>query len=212
MAKKFLIMTYFPELLGKIEMVLFWSIFSYFLGAIPFGLLLVKLMGFGNLKEIGSGNIGATNVLRTGSKKAALLTLIFDFGKGLISVILARYASGEAASQAAALMCVIGHCYPVWLRFNGGKGVATLLGVLLALHWPLALFFSLAWVLTALFFRISSLSALIATALLPLTCLLTNEKNMLALSLILSAIIFWRHKDNIKRLFSLQESKIGEDL
>ncbi len=116
--------------------LMLWAIFGYGIGSIPFGLVLARVMGLGNLREIGSGNIGATNVLRTGNKKAAALTLLLDAGKGAFVVLIAKLLANPDAVQLAALMAMIGHCYPVWLRFKGGKGVATFLGIMLALAWP----------------------------------------------------------------------------
>ncbi|MGB1065815.1 MAG: glycerol-3-phosphate acyltransferase, partial [Paracoccaceae bacterium] len=126
-----------PDLSANLNEIIFWIGLSYFIGSIPFGLLLAKAMGLGNLRNIGSGNIGATNVLRTGNKKAAALTLGLDAAKGAFAVALALSYSGEASAQIAAISAVLGHCYPVWMRFQGGKGVATLLGVYFALFWPL---------------------------------------------------------------------------
>ena len=139
-----------------------WAALGYLLGSIPFGMVLTKLMGLGNLRDIGSGNIGATNVLRTGSKKAAAATLILDGGKGAVAVLIARAFAGEDAAQIAGVAAFIGHCYPVWLGFKGGKGVATFLGLLLALSWPVGLACCATWLAAAAVTRISSLSALFA--------------------------------------------------
>ncbi|WP_300397277.1 glycerol-3-phosphate 1-O-acyltransferase PlsY, partial [uncultured Sphingobium sp.] len=137
-------------------------VLGYLLGSIPFGLLLTRVTGAGDLRQIGSGNIGATNVLRTGNKKAAALTLLLDGAKGAVAVLLARAFAGEDAAQAAALGAMIGHCYPIWLGFRGGKGVATFLGLMLALAWPVGLACCVVWLITAAVSRISSLSALAA--------------------------------------------------
>ena len=144
--------------------LILWAILGYLLGSIPFGMVLARVMGLGNLRDIGSGNIGATNVLRTGSKLAAALTLILDGGKGAVAVLLARSAAGEDAAQIAGLAAMIGHCYPVWLRFAGGKGVATFLGIVLALAWPVGIGACLAWLAGALTTRISSMGALVSSA------------------------------------------------
>ena len=164
-------MMFFPDITGAQGALIFWAIAGYGLGSIPFGMVLARLMGLGNLRDIGSGSIGATNVLRTGSKTAAALTLLLDGGKGIIAVALAQMTAGEAAAQIAALFAMLGHCYPVWLRFRGGKGVATLLGVVLALYLPLGVACCATWLVVAALRRISSLSALVAVASLPLWCM-----------------------------------------
>jgi len=138
-------------------------LFAYLIGSIPFGIIISKIMGLGNLRNIGSGNIGATNVLRTGNKLAAILTLIFDLLKGAISVIITYYIFNDTTAQIAALSSFLGHCFPIWLKFKGGKGVATFIGISLALYWPAGILICLTWVLTAFLSRISSLSALISS-------------------------------------------------
>ncbi|CAG0910702.1 unnamed protein product, partial [Cyprideis torosa] len=125
-----------PQILNDPTTLLLWAVIGYVLGSIPFGPLITRVLGLGDLRQIGSGNIGATNVLRTGSKKAAFLTLLLDGGKGAVAVLLARALAGEDAAQLAGLMAMLGHCFPIWLRFRGGKGVATFLGILIALAWP----------------------------------------------------------------------------
>ncbi|MEK9977783.1 MAG: glycerol-3-phosphate 1-O-acyltransferase PlsY, partial [Paracoccaceae bacterium] len=157
-------MTIFPQLDLSSGGFLIWILVGYGLGSVPFGLILARLMGLGNLRSIGSGNIGATNVLRTGNKIAAALTLLFDGGKGAIAVLIARSLSGEFAAQFTALAAMLGHCYPVWIKFRGGKGVATFLGVMLALSPLIGVACCATWLLTAFLKRISSLSALLATA------------------------------------------------
>ena len=182
---------------------------SYLLGSVPFGMLVARIMGLGNLRNIGSGNIGATNVLRTGSKAAAALTLILDGGKGAVAVLLARSLVGEDAAQLAGLMAFLGHCFPVWLGFQGGKGVATFLGLLLALYWPVGIACCATWLICALVFRISSLSALVSAATSPVWLYAFGQAGMVALALALTLVIFWRHKANISRLRQGAEPKIG---
>jgi glycerol-3-phosphate acyltransferase PlsY len=191
-------------------MLLLWAVLGYLLGSIPFGIVITRAMGLGNLREIGSGNIGTTNVLRTGSKGAALATLVLDGAKGAVAALLARAMAGEDAAQIAGLMAFAGHCFPVWLGFRGGKGVATFLGLLLALAWPVGIAACATWLVTALIARISSLSALMAAALAPVWIMVLGHGEMLILSLILGGIIFWRHKDNIARLRAGTEPKIGK--
>ncbi len=186
-----------------------WAAIGYFLGSIPFGLVLARVMGLGNLREIGSGNIGATNVLRTGNRTAAALTLLLDGGKGAAAVLLARAFAGEDAAQLAGLMAFLGHCYPVWLRFAGGKGVATFLGLLLALAWPVGIAACLTWLVAAALTRISSLSALVAALAAPLWMLVLGRSGAVLLAIALAALILWRHRGNIARLLSGTEPKIG---
>jgi glycerol-3-phosphate acyltransferase PlsY len=191
-------------------LLLFWAAFGYLLGSVPFGMVLARIMGLGNLREIGSGNIGATNVLRTGSKTAAALTLIFDAGKGAVAVLLARAFAGEDAAQLVALTAMLGHCYPVWLRFDGGKGVATFLGLMWALAWPVGLGCCIAWLIGAAISRISSMGALVAAlASAPLMWVL-GAHDMVVLGPVLTVLIFWRHRANIGRIMSGTEPKIGQ--
>lgn len=199
-----------PELTSTIGILGLWMVLGYLLGSIPFGMVLARVMGLGNLREIGSGNIGATNVLRTGSKKAAAATLILDGGKGAVAVLLARTLAGEDAAQLAGLMAFIGHCFPVWLGFKGGKGVATFLGLLLALFWPAGLAACATWLATAILSRISSLSALVAALLGPVWMALLGAPEGAALAAVLAALIFWRHGANIARLRQGTEPKIGK--
>jgi glycerol-3-phosphate acyltransferase PlsY len=190
--------------------LLLWAVIGYLLGSIPFGMVLARLMGLGNLREIGSGNIGATNVLRTGNKTAAALTLLLDGGKGAVAVLLARAVAGEDAAQLAGLMAFLGHCYPVWLRFEGGKGVATFLGLLLALAWPVGIAACLTWLATAVVTRISSLSALVAAVAAPLWMLILGQGGAVVLAISLAALILWRHRGNISRILNGTEPKIGK--
>lgn len=186
-----------------------WAVLGYLLGSIPFGLILSRAMGLGNLRTIGSGNIGATNVLRTGSKKAAALTLLLDGGKGALAVLLARAFVGEDAAQIAALFAFLGHCYPVWLGFAGGKGVATLLGILLALAWPVGLAACLTWALVAALSRTSSLAALVAAGSSTAWMLLFDHGSAFFLGVALTCLIYWRHRANIARLRAGTEPRIG---
>ena len=149
-----------PPIDNSTSELLQWAVVGYLMGSIPFGLLLAKVMGLGNLREIGSGNIGATNVLRTGNKAAAALTLLFDAAKGAMAVLIARAYAGEDAAQIAALFAFLGHCFPIWLGFKGGKGVATFLGLWLALDWRVGVACCLSWLVAAAIWRISSVGAL----------------------------------------------------
>ena len=183
---------------------------AYLLGSIPFGVLITKMMGLGDLRAIGSGNIGATNVLRTGNKGAAAATLILDGGKGAVAVLLARALVGPDAAQLAGLAAFLGHLYPVWLRFKGGKGVATFLGTMLALAWPVGLLCCATWLVVAITSRYSSLSALVAAATSVLWMQLTGNSRMILLGMILTALVYLRHWANIKRLRAGTEPKIGK--
>ena len=197
------------ELTSATALLVFWAVAGYFLGAIPFGIVTARALGLGDLRQIGSGNIGATNVLRTGSKLGAAFTLIGDAGKAGAAVLLARALAAEDAAQIAGFAAFLGHCYPIWLKFKGGKGVATFFGLLFALAWPIGLAAGATWLATAAIFRYSSLAALMTAALTPLWALLFDHTALFSLSLCLASIIFWRHKDNIQRLIRSQESKIG---
>jgi glycerol-3-phosphate acyltransferase PlsY len=184
-------------------------VIGYLLGSIPFGLIFAWLAGAGDVRKIGSGNIGATNVLRTGKRWAAVLTLVFDGGKGAAAVLVAHALYGDVAAAFAGLGAFLGHLFPVWLRFKGGKGVATFLGVTLALAWPAGLLVAATWLVAAAIWRISSLSALIAAALAPLYMLyLAGPVNALLISL-LALLIFVMHRQNIARLSRGEEPRIG---
>ncbi len=199
-----------PDLETSQSLLILWAVIGYLLGSIPFGMVLAKAMNLGNLREIGSGNIGATNVLRTGSKGAAAATLLLDGAKGAVAVLLARAISGEDAAQLAALMAFLGHCYPVWLGFKGGKGVATFLGLMLALAWPVGLACCLTWLVTALIVRISSFAAIVAAASSTIWMFFLGQGEMVVLGFVLMLLIFWRHRANIARLKAGTEPKIGQ--
>lgn len=182
---------------------------GYLLGSIPFGLLLARLAGLGDLRQIGSGNIGATNVLRAGSKGLAALTLLLDAAKGTAAVLIAANW-GENAAMLAGLGAFLGHLFPVWLGFRGGKGVATYIGVLLGLYWPAAAAFCAMWLIVALVTRYSSLAALVASGTAVLMLALTGQSLLAALFLPLTALLYIRHAANIGRLARGEEARIGE--
>lgn len=182
---------------------------AYLLGSVPFGIVMARVFGLGDLRKIGSGNIGATNVLRTGHKPAAALTLILDAGKGAVAVLAARAAFGPDAAQVAGFAAFLGHCFPVYLGFRGGKGVATFLGTLIALAWPIGLAACALWAATAAVTRISSLSALVAAGLAPVCAILLGRADLVALAIALAALVFHRHGDNIRRLRAGTEPRIG---
>jgi len=181
---------------------------GYFVGSIPFGVIMTRLFGLGDLRQVGSGNIGATNVLRTGNKLAAGLTLLGDGLKGTVAVLLAA-RWGLDTAVIAGLGAFLGHCFPVWLKFRGGKGVATYLGILLGLHWPSMILATLVWLTTAAISRYSSLSALIASAATPLILYAWGHVQFAELFLLLTIILWFRHKSNIQRLISGTEGRIG---
>lgn len=202
------------------------AIIGYLLGSIPFGLILTKLAGHGDIRAIGSGNIGATNVLRTGNKKLAALTLLLDMAKGAVAAYIWPLVYNLSADNfhdsfpnnlffilfmTAGFFALIGHMFPVWLKFKGGKGVATGLGVLLALYWPVGLLTAATWIITAFLFRISSLAAIIAAALAPVYALfLANISPFPWFCLACSILIIGKHHTNIRRLIKGEEPKIGK--
>jgi glycerol-3-phosphate acyltransferase PlsY len=198
-----------PDVTSPALILLLVALASYLLGSIPFGLVITRALGLGDLRQIGSGNIGATNVLRTGNRAAAAATLGLDAAKGAVAVLLARALVGPDAAQVAALFAFLGHLFPVWLQFRGGKGVATFLGTLLALAWPVGLAACATWAATAAISRISSLSALVAAGLAPVWLLVFGRGQMLALVVILAALVFLRHGANIARLRAGTEPRIG---
>jgi len=186
------------------------AVLAYILGSIPFGLVMARLFGLGDIRDIGSGNIGATNVLRTGNKPAAFLTLVFDAGKGAAAVLIAREVFGEGAAGFAGLFAVVGHLFPIVLKFKGGKGVATFLGTLLALSFPAGLAACATWLVVAIISRISSLSAIGAAALAPAFVFYFYHMHGAILVGILSIIVIAKHHQNISRLMKGEEPKIGK--
>ena len=183
-------------------------VLSYLLGSIPFGVILTRLGGAGDLRTIGSGNIGATNVLRTGRKGLAAATLLLDMAKGAVAVLLvAHLFPGNALLAAAGAF--IGHCYPVWLRFKGGKGVATLMGIVVALHWPLGLVYAVVWLGLLAGLRISSVAGMAAALSAPFAAALFGRFDLVLLLLALALIVLWKHRENVDRLFSGTEPRIG---
>ena len=194
-------------------------LFGYFIGSIPFGLILTKLSGLGDIRNIGSGNIGATNVLRTGNKKIALLTLILDGGKGALAIfitslffnffLIRSFIDLELLQSLVAVGAVIGHCFPVWLRFRGGKGVATGFGLIITLNIFVGLAALLIWIITTKIFKISSMSALLAYLLIPILMFFNPTENyFLIASLMISSICWFQHRENIRRLINGSEPKI----
>jgi len=183
---------------------------GYLLGSIPFGLILTRLAGTKDLRSIGSGSIGATNVLRTGSKALAVGTLLGDALKGTLAVVIAGYYGGPNAAMLAGLGAFLGHLYPVWLKFKGGKGIATYIGVLIGLFWPAAIVFCVIWLATAFTTRYSSLSALIAAFVTPLFLWWFGHPALASLFVVLTLLSFYAHRENIKRLQAGTESKIGQ--
>lgn len=183
---------------------------GYLLGSVPFGLLLTKAAGMGDIRSIGSGNIGATNVLRTGNKKLAAATLLLDAFKGTIAVLLAQALFGEGGAIIAGVAAFLGHLFPVWLGFKGGKGVATYLGVLLGLMPVMVLVFAFVWLAMAKLSRYSSLSALTATLVIPVVLWILGKPEMALAMAVLTVITWWKHKPNIERLILGTESRIGD--
>jgi glycerol-3-phosphate acyltransferase PlsY len=197
--------------------------FGYLLGSIPFGLILTKLVVKKDVRDIGSGNIGATNVLRTGNKPLAAATLLLDGGKGAVAFLILTAAAGPVAGLIAGFGAMLGHCYPVWLKFKGGKGVATYFGLLWAIYWVFGVLFAVVWILIAILTRYSSLSALTAslcvtisslvfmrhTEVLDQTVIVVNNTPYIVFLFPATLLIFWKHKDNIIRLSKGTESKIG---
>lgn len=183
---------------------------GYLLGSIPFGMILTRLAGTQDLRTIGSGNIGATNVLRTGRKGLAAATLLLDALKGTAAVVISGYIAGPNAAMVAGLGAFVGHLFPVWLKFKGGKGVAVYIGILLGLFWPGAVVFCLLWLATAFTTRYSSLSALVAAFITPLFLWWFGHLALASLFAVLTLLLFYMHRENIKRLQSGKEGRIGE--
>lgn len=183
-------------------------VFGYLLGSIPFGLLLTHAAGLGDVRKIGSGNIGATNVLRTGNKGLAAATLLLDALKGTAAVLISGHFAPELALWAG-LGAFLGHLFPAWLGFKGGKGVATYLGVLIGLAWQVALIFAVVWLVMAFLFRYSSLAALTAAIVVPIALYFLSTPQIAALFVVMSIIVFIKHRENISRLLAGTEGKIG---
>ena len=199
-----------PIIENTVFILTLWAVIGYLLGSIPFGMVVARVMNLGNLREIGSGNIGATNVLRTGNKSAAALTLILDAAKGAVALLLARYLAGEDAAQLAAVMAMVGHCFPVWLKFNGGKGVATFLGIMLAYSLPIGAACCAAWLIGAFGWRISSMGALVSAAASTFFLVFMGAGTALMMGVFLTLLIFFRHRENIQRIRAGTEPKIGK--
>jgi glycerol-3-phosphate acyltransferase PlsY len=200
-----------PEpIVSQMPMAVFFGVllFGYLLGSIPFGLILTRMAGMGDVRRIGSGNIGATNVLRTGNRKLAAATLLGDALKGTLAVVIARQFGPEAA-MVAGFGAFVGHLFPVWLKFRGGKGVATYVGVLLGLAPAMVLVFAFAWIATAWLTRYSSLAALIAAVVIPIVFLIRGDIRLTELFVVMSLITALKHRANISRLLSGTESRIG---
>jgi len=182
---------------------------GYLIGSVPFGLLLTRLAGLGDVRSIGSHNIGATNVLRTGRRDLAAYTLLLDALKGMVAVLIAAAIWGAVPAAAAGIGAFLGHVFPAWIGFKGGKGVATFLGVSLGLYWPAALVFAAVWIGIAVLFRFSSLAALTASVTVPLVMLIAGYEEWALMTLILTVILYLRHFGNIRRLLAGTESRIG---
>ena len=188
--------------------MLFALALGYLFGSIPFGLVLTRLAGKGDIREIGSGNIGATNVLRTGSKPLAALTLVLDCLKATVAVLLAQLLFGRDTGAAAAAGAFIGHLYPIWLKFRGGKGAATLLGILIALLWPAALIYAALWIILLLTFRISSVAGMSAAISAPIAAFVLHS-TYFPMLLGFAVLVLWKHRENINRLIRGTEPRIG---
>jgi len=191
------------------------AIGGYLLGSVPFGLVITKAAGLGDIRSIGSGNIGATNVLRTGRKDLALATLLLDAGKAGIALLIARWLTDGMHEQTlieltAGTAAFVGHCFPVWLKFKGGKGVATFFGLLFAGYWPLAMLAGVTWLAIATIFRYSSLAALVAVAITPIAALVAGVPEHAAFTAGIAILIFWLHRANIARLRAGTEPRIGD--
>ncbi len=195
-----------PHWLGLISL---WFGLGYLCGSVPFGILVARIFGLGNLREIGSGNIGATNVLRTGSKPAAAATLLLDALKGTLPVLAAMHMSGTDMAIAAGFGAFVGHILPIWLNFKGGKGVATYVGVLLGFGWPLLAVFAVVWLTLAVSLRYSSLAALVASLAVPAYALYAGDGKLALALLAMTVIVYLTHRQNITRLLTGKETRIG---
>ena len=186
-------------------------VLGYLCGSVPFGLLLTRAAGLGDIRQIGSGNIGATNVLRTGNRWVAAATLVLDAAKAALPILVARYYWGENAAMLAAIGAFLGHCFPAWLNFKGGKGVAVMIGSLLALFWPLGLIFCAVWLLIAFAQKMSSLAALTATATAPIFAFVLVNEWLAGAVAVMAILLFFQHRENIARLMAGTEPKIGSE-
>ena len=196
-----------PEFANPLWLLALVGMAAYLIGAIPFGVVIARVLGLGDLRQIGSGNIGATNVMRTGNKLAGVLTFLLDAGKAAVAAFAAWAVFGADAGQIAALMAFLGHLFPVYLGFRGGKGVATFIGIALALAWPVGLSICLIWALVFKVSRYSSLAALVASAVSPVLLLVWGYPGLVVLFIALTAMIFVKHDQNIRRLISGTESR-----
>ncbi|SEQ47159.1 acyl-phosphate glycerol-3-phosphate acyltransferase [Devosia sp. YR412] len=191
--------------------LLYAAVLAYLCGSVPFGLLLTRAAGLGDIRAIGSGNIGATNVLRTGNRWLAAATLVLDAAKAALPILVARYFWGENAAMLAAIFAFLGHCFPVWLGFKGGKGVAVMIGSLLALAWPVGLIFCAVWLLIAFAQKMSSLAALTAAATAPIFAFVIVNEWLAGTAAVLAILLFYQHRANIGRLMAGTEPKIGSE-
>ena len=187
------------------------AVFAYLCGSVPFGLLLTRAAGLGDIRNIGSGNIGATNVLRTGNRWLAAATLVLDAAKAALPILVARYYWGENAAMLAAIFAFLGHCFPVWLNFKGGKGVAVMIGSLLALSWPVGLIFCAVWLVIAFAQKMSSLAALTAAATAPIFAFVMVNEWLAGAVAVMALMLFFQHRANIARLMTGTEPKIGSE-
>jgi len=201
---------FLPKFISNPEVLLAAFAFGYLAGSIPFGILISKILGLGDLRKVGSGNIGATNVLRTGNKLAAFLTLLFDFSKGICAVLIVRQFFNEDAVQVSAFSALVGHCFPIWLRFRGGKGVATFLGATIALSFIVGIICCFVWLFVAVVRKMSSLASLTSSASAPIAAIFLDQPNNITLLALLVGIVFFRHKQNIDRIIKGVEPKIGK--
>lgn len=190
---------------------IFATVLGYLCGSIPFGLLLTRAAGLGDIRAIGSGNIGATNVLRTGNRWLAFFTLVLDAAKAAVPVLIARQLWGEEAAIIAGIAALLGHCFPVWLNFKGGKGVAVFIGSMLALSWPVGLIFCAVWLVIALARKMSSLAALTAAATAPIFAYVVANEYLAAAAALMAILLFYQHRENINRLIKGTEPKIGSE-
>ncbi|WP_332691347.1 glycerol-3-phosphate 1-O-acyltransferase PlsY [Devosia sp.] len=191
--------------------LLYAAVLGYLCGSVPFGLLLTRAAGLGDIRSIGSGNIGATNVLRTGNRWLAAATLVLDAAKAALPVLFARYYWGEDAAMVAAIFAFLGHCFPAWLGFKGGKGVAVMIGSLLALSWPVGLIFCAVWLFIAFAQKLSSLAALTAAATAPIFAFVIVNEWLAGAVAAMALLLFFQHRENIGRLMAGNEPKIGSE-